>query len=1600
MNGVEHGKPVERKSASREDSMSCGASMRPAQAVHAGARPGRPRRCRLRRLPAVRLAAGLAMAMAGLAMAGPGAAPAQAGSVEDSGWRLSGPDQVRAGQTATYRITKFDSDQDEITLQIGFSGGSSSTIFHREGFACGGRDGRCIGRLSVTRPSAYETRAVQSRTHSGGRHYALGIEPDPGLGGGTTVIVDGLAVNVSIPEDASGSFRVGFTNAGIFPELVTSFPVRVLPVNIPAPDRGRTHVNGNTLNLVLDYPVTATRPAASAFSVTENGVSVPVNSVGGRYDTVTLTLDRAVLYGSSVRLSYTPPATNALTAGGTFGRPVRAVSNLSVNNRTTAPWSAHAPHGSSKWNATMTVGRRFVDGRGYISGSGGIGSLTRTGFSYRGVSYAVERLTKPTADSTTRLRITPALPAIALRTFELYLNSQRFSFANRASLGGGTAATDVTWNASVLDGATHPLAGSSVRVWIAGTNGAPAFPHWADSICRMRENPPAGTRVCWMPLDAVDPENEPLTYSLERRGAWDKFDFDAGTGLITPKAGVSFDYETRPWGTRLECAEYTGMGQGRRCVRHRSVPHNEFKQLYELFVRATDPDGESTTRLVRVRLLDQRDETDIEPPLPHSVRQDTEDASQYTLFFNDALLSFGPPPVSAFRVTVDGVVRALERVWISRYITGLGVALQSPHEFTDGAEVKIEYTDPTSGNDRNALQDRNGNDSPSFCFGFVVGESSLITSSLCPQGSFRAGFVNPSEPHDGVNAFVARLDLGMEPAAGFSYKVFQGDPANNRPSVLEVTNGTIVRAKRDGANQNRKWAITIQPDGDEAVTITLPATTDCDDVNAICTEDGQMLQGPITKVVPGPDTSGDQTDQTPTGLTAAYETAPRATHDGSTAFTFRFAFSQEIDPDYSYVTMRDSSLTVMQGETRLTPYVKRVTKGSNRRWDVTVTPNGNDDIAIGLVSAASCEEAGALCTEDGTLLSGTLPATTVQGPPGLSVADASVREAAGATLDFEVTLSRAASGTVTVDYATSDGTAAAGSDYTATEGTLTFAAGDVSKTVSVPVLEDQHNDDGETLTLTLSNPSGNNAWLKDATATGTIHNDDPMPRAWLARFGRTVAEQVIEAVEGRFAASRRPGVAMTLAGRAVGTGGAAPEDPESRFGDRDRSGSGAGAASLTPAGEAEARSRLADMTAWLRGAETEDGGRRAGFDSRAVTPRDLLTGTSFALTGGTKAGGTVSLWGRGAVSRFDGREGDLSLDGEVASAMMGADWVRERWTAGLLVSRSVGEGGYRGPEDGGTVESTLTGFFPYGRYEANSRVTLWGIAGYGAGELTLTPDGQAPMRTGMDLMMGAAGVRGVAVEAGPQGGFELAVKSDAMAVRTTSEKTRGLEAAEADATRLRLGLEGTWRGLQAGGGELAPRLEIGVRHDGGDAETGFGVDLGGGLSWSHPASGLSAEFSGRGLLTHESKGFRDRGLSGSFSWDPGQGSGRGPSLTLTQSVGAQASGGMDALLGRGTLAGLADDGNGGNDGLANRRLELRMGYGVSVLEDRFTMTPELSLGLSNAHREYALGWRLGLAQGGPTALELKLEATRREPAGANDNAEAVNGIQARVTARW
>ena len=409
--------------------------------------------------------------------------------------------------------------------------------------------------------------------------------------------------------------------------------------------------------------------------------------------------------------------------------------------------------------------------------------------------------------------------------------------------------------------------------------------------------------------------------------------------------------------------------------------------------------------------------------------------------------------------------------------------------------------------------------------------------------------------------------------------------------------------------------------------------------------------------------------------------------------------------------------------------------------------------------------------------------------------------------------------------------------------------------------------------------------------------------------------------------------------------------------------------------------------------------------------REPLPGSSFSLTAETGGDGLVSIWGRGAVTRFAGRDaagaeagGDVAVDGEVASALLGADWTYGPWTTGLVVSRSEGDGGYRAA-GAGTTASALTGVWPWTRYAVDERLSLWGVAGYADGSLTLEPraaDGTraGALRTDLDLWMAAVGLRGVAVDGGMDSPT-LAVKTDAMIVRTASDAVSGtggnLAAAEAEVTRLRLGLEGSRPFRLADGSTLTPRMEIGLRRDGGDAETGFGVDIGVGLAWADPGRGLGAELRWRGLLVHESKGFRGRGLSGSFAWEPVAGE-RGPRLSLTQTLGVTAQRGANALLGRKTLAGLAANENGRK--LQQRRLEARFGYGFAAFGDRFTATPEIAIGLSDAGRDYSLGWRLVRRRGDDgSTLELAVEVERHETA-TDRNIPPEEAIGFRATSRF
>ena len=453
--------------------------------------------------------------------------------------------------------------------------------------------------------------------------------------------------------------------------------------------------------------------------------------------------------------------------------------------------------------------------------------------------------------------------------------------------------------------------------------------------------------------------------------------------------------------------------------------------------------------------------------------------------------------------------------------------------------------------------------------------------------------------------------------------------------------------------------------------------------------------------------------------------------------------------------------------------------------------------------------------------------------PMLSVADVTVYESPGTTLDFVVTLSGTPTGTVTVSYATQDGSATAHIDYAPKSGMVTFPLGTTSRTVQITVLDDlvdEHDVQPERMTLRLSSPVG--AHILDGVAYGTIENSDPLPQAWLARFGRAAADQALEAISGRLTESGPRTSRVTVAGRRLNVSG-------------DTSPTQAGAAALTP--------RDAGAPVW-----GTHGGPGVGGAVSGINRRQLLTGTSFqwalgeddeadesaegeaGVSAADEPGARWTAWGEGAATRFSGVEDTLSLQGDVATATLGIDREGERWMAGVAVAFSEGAGAFTALGDdmsgtrtgtaGGLLQTTLTTLYPYARYALNDRLSLWGALGYGRGELRLAEGRPAPsLRPTPDCGWARWAPAAWVLDAR---GYELAVRTDAMRVQMHSDAVSGLAGAVANTGRVRALLEGSRTFTLGENRALEPTLEFGLRHDSGDSETGSGVELGAGIRYT------------------------------------------------------------------------------------------------------------------------------------------------------------------------
>ena len=748
-------------------------------------------------------------------------------------------------------------------------------------------------------------------------------------------------------------------------------------------------------------------------------------------------------------------------------------------------------------------------------------------------------------------------------------------------------------------------------------------------------------------------------------------------------------------------------------------------------------------------------------------------------------------------------------------------------------------------------------------------------------------------------------------------------------------------------------------------------------------------------------------------LTAGWSLIPDA-HDGTESyFEIHLQFSEAVDPVgvIGERNLRDHAFTVTNGAIEsLGPARDQHGEYLANEWRLRVVPDSDEPVTIAPVVDRACDEPGAICTVDDRPLTAAQAVTIHRTVQALSVADAEVGEGPGAVLVFEVTLTRAAEEPIAVDYETVDGTAAAEEDYEAVSGTLSIEAGQTSATVHIPVLDDSHDEGEETLTLILSNAS--NAQILDGEALGVIVNSDPIPGAWLSRFGRAASDHVAQAVARRLerrsseehltvgglrldrlftSSADREADAAASASTLTGpdtVGGPQAAGPWTLNGAANgyagiAGGLGTGAVSSMPMGGNGAQG-------FAGGIADPSGGSSSG--SRTLPSlRDALLGSSFFYTYGDSedpTSGPLTAWGETATTRFRGSEGGLSLDGEVSTATLGLDKQYGRWLVGTTLSFSEGDGGYgRSDAPGGSVQSTLTSLNPYAHFTLNETMSLWGVIGYGGGRLRLTPEGtDSVLETDLSNRMAAFGGRGLLNTR--VAGLELAWVSDALLTDTDSEAVRGLTGAQGSSSRVRLLLEGSGN-VPLWGGTLRPTVEAGLRYDGGDAETGAGIEIGGGLGYA--AGPFAVRVNARGLVAHEDTSYEEWGFSGSIQYQPGK-DGRGLSMKLGSAWGATQSG-VQSLWSQADASGLAR--NSAFD--AAQRFQAELGYGIAGRKPDRLWNPYLAAQATDGAGQ---ALTVGLKFTSGPHVQAGLEFGRRDSAHSSRSEDSEHAIQLTGSIRW
>ena len=393
----------------------------------------------------------------------------------------------------------------------------------------------------------------------------------------------------------------------------------------------------------------------------------------------------------------------------------------------------------------------------------------------------------------------------------------------------------------------------------------------------------------------------------------------------------------------------------------------------------------------------------------------------------------------------------------------------------------------------------------------------------------------------------------------------------------------------------------------------------------------------------------------------------------------------------------------------------------------------------------------------------------------------------------------------------------------------------------------------------------------------------------------------------------------------------------------------------------------------------------------------LLAGSSFTLplnaadNGGSGLFGNLTFWGSGDYRSISGGSAQsVGYDGSVLSANLGIDTrLSADILAGVSVSQTQGTVDYSASNaETGELTTSVTSVNPYVGWQMAEGLNLWAMAGFGSGEVEIDDESADAQASDLTQRTVAAGVNGTLMSSDEMfegGTTNLRLKGEAAFTTADVEGSGTLESMSLSASRQRLALEGEHVQKLDSGATFTPSLELGLRNDGGDGETGTGIEAGGALRYADAGSGLTVEGRVRTLLNH-SGDYEETGVSGLVRIAPGA-SGQGLALVVEPAWGRTASG-VHQLWENGVTAGASPAGQ------PTARLSAEIGYGIGAAHGLGVVTPYTGLGLTG---DGARSWRMGARWQLVPAASVSVEGSLYEVA--NDDGPE-HGLMLRGALRW